>query len=479
MRKLLFLLLGALLMACGAPPQHNLLIIVSDAFRRDALDCDRDRSTTPNLCALAASGVFFERAYAAAPWTLPSSVAMATGNSPSLYHLTVEDRGIAPELQDRIYSIPEDEHPLGEVLAAAGYRVEGVAENPVATRAGALRGFSRRRLGSVNNEKLLAQLDPRLGFRPRDGRYLAITGALDLLSTPADEPFALLYWIDDPHAEYRPPMDMLQREPIGELPRELEFYLGLGHHDGPKRGRHKLRDYAASLNPEEVAFLRRLYRLEVESVDERVGYLLRALELSGRADDTVVVFTSDHGEAFGEHGTFLHGVSLYDELVRVPLILAGPGVAAGRRVATPVSHIDLAPSLVDLLAVEGLGETQGESLRDLLAGGERTEPRPLYLSSPDRLNREGLVLGRYKLIANRGSESAGVELYDLERDPGETLNLADELPEVRRELEAQLDRIIRRNERLRRVRLATQTPARVDETLEETERTLRSVGYID
>lgn len=466
-----------LLVGCGAP-RSNLLVVVSDAFRADALECDGETST-PNLCGLAASGVTFERAYATAPWTLPSTVAMMTGNSPSLYHLTVEDREIAPELQNRIYRIPEAERPLGELLVGAGYRVEAVVENPVVMRGGAMRGFTRRSVGGEHRKRLLAGLDPRLGFRPRDARYLAMVGALGLLSSPPDGPLALLYWIDDPHAEYRPPRELLDREPRNGLPRELEFYLGLGHRDSPKRGRRKLRDHVDSMTPEELAFVERLYRLEVESVDQRVGYLLRALELSGRADSTLVAFTSDHGEAFGEHGDYLHGVSLYDELVRVPLILAGPGLPAGRRISTPVSHVDLAPTIMDLLDLPGLGDTQGESLRERLEGDRGAEPRPLYLSSPDRLDRVALVLGNHKLIATRDHGMPTLELYDLAGDPGETVNLVDELPDVRRDLEARLERAYRQNERLRRARVAAQARVLVDETLEETERALRSVGYID
>lgn len=479
MKALPTLLLGVLLLGCGAPPRPDLLLIVSDAFRADALSCGGGGTATPNLCRLAASGVTFERAYAAAPWTMPSSVAMVTGNSPSQYHLTAEDQAIAPELRQRVYRIPDGERPLGEALAAAGYRVEAVVENPVVMRGGALRGFGRLRRPGAESDRSAAVLDPRLGFVPRDERYLLMAGALARLSEPAETPQAFLYWIDDPHAEYRPPRELLERDPLPELPRELEFYLGLGHRDAPKRGRHKLRDQVGSMTPEELAFVRRLYRLEVESVDERVGFLLRALELSGRAERTVVVFTSDHGEGFGEHGDWLHGVSLYDELVRVPLVVAGPGAAAGHRVATPVSHLDLAPTLADLSGIEGLGETEGESLRELLAGGERTEPRPLYLTSPDRLDRDALVLGRYKLIATRGPEATGLELYDLEADPGETANLAEERPEVRRELEALLERAHGKSERLRRARVASQARALVDETVEETERTLRSVGYLD
>lgn len=480
----LLLVAGAILPGCGGSPPPDLLVIVSDAFRADALDCGREESRTPNLCRLAASGVTFERAYSAAPWTLPSAVAMVTGNSPSQYHLTGEERERAEQPRNWVYRIPEGERPFGELLVAAGYRVEGAVENPVVARSGALRGFTRRSHGDRRKQSLLRRLDPRLGFNPRDDRYLEILWALDLLLEPPEGPLALLHWIDDPHAEYRPPAALLEREPLPRLPREIDFYRGLGHHHSPRRGLHKLRRQVATLTPEELAFVRRLYLLEVESVDERVGYLLRALELSGRAERTLVVFTSDHGEGFGEHGDFLHGVSLYDEMVRVPMIVSGPGVAAGHRVATPVSHLDLAPTLADLMGIDGLGEVQGASLRDLLAGGDHAPPRPLYLSSPDRLDRDAVVFGRHKLIADhdggpRSDEADRLELYDLVADPGETINLAAELPEVLRDLEARLLRARQGNERLRRARVAAETPEALDQSVEETLRTLRSVGYID
>lgn len=471
------LLVAVLLYGCAEPPRPNLLLIVSDAFRADAVRCDGGEMRTPNLCRLAAAGVTFENAFAGAPWTLPSAVALVSGNSPSQYHLEDGERG-TPELHGRVYRIPPSEPPLGELLVAAGYDVEAQVENPVVTRAGALRGFARHSFGPERNRKVLDGLDPRIGFELRDGRYRVMLRSLDFVLQPRERPFAYLHWIDDPHAEYRPPRSLLEREPLPELPRELDFYLGLGHHDSPRSGLRKLRHHAASLSPEELAFVRRLYRLEVESVDERIGYLLRALELSGQADRTLVVFTSDHGEGFGEHGDYLHGVSLYDELVHVPLIVAGPGVASGHRVETPVSHLDLAPTLTDLMRVDGLGEVQGESLRDLLAGGDGPDaPRTIYLSSPDRLDRDAVVSGRYKLIAGLGT--GGVELYDRVADPGETVDRAADLPEVRRDLEGRLRRARRVNERLRLARVAAQNPEILDETVEETLRTLRSVGYID
>ncbi|HLE85671.1 MAG TPA: sulfatase, partial [Thermoanaerobaculia bacterium] len=372
-----------LLTGCGEPERPNLLILVSDALRADALSCYGGRAATPNLCRLAERGVLFEHAFANAPWTLPSSISMFTGRPSGWYRRVAGPEELEPG--GRSYRVPDEERLLGEVLADLGYRAQVHLENPVARQAKAFQGFARASLAEARRDRVLREVAPEIGFRPRDGRYLRILWLLDLLSSPPAGRFAAVHWIDDPHAPYEPPPGLLPEAAPAGLPRPVAYYAGLGHHLRPRRGLRKLRDEAPGLTPEELAFVERLYLLEVESVDQRLGYVLRALERSGLAEETLVVFTADHGEAFGEHGEFLHGVSLYNELVRVPLILAGPGIARGHRVAGPVSHLDLLPTLADLMRLEGLGPFAGESLRPQLEGRAEGRPRFHYLSSLDRL----------------------------------------------------------------------------------------------
>jgi arylsulfatase A-like enzyme len=467
------LLAGGWASGCrGEPPRpRGLLLVVVDTLRADALACYGGEASTPALCGLAARGTLFERAYSNAPWTPPSVVSLLSGNYSSQYAVPARSRD-----GRFVFHVPERETLLAEALAERGFDVMGSFENSLAGRGNIAQGLaSRPPAGAVP-----ATLDPRLGFDGSIQRHQRLAPFLGYLLGPRRLGFFMLYWFRDPHAPSRPrPTRLAEFErQAAALPRPLAFYLGLGHIDNPERGERKLRDVLSDLAPEELAFLRRLYLAEVESVDERVGYFLRALELSGRAADTVVAVTADHGEGFGEHGLYLHGNSYYDELMRVPLIVAGPGVVPGRRVADPVSHVDLMPTLADLFGVECLESPRGRSLARLLRG----EPAPdlaervHYLVSPLRESEsDALVRGRFKLIA--ADQDRALELYDLLADPAERANLAAALPELARELLRQLRRL-RAEER---GRWEANVPAleRAAAGEQETLRQLKALGYID
>ena len=468
------------------PPRPNILFIVSDTLRADALSCYGGEAQTPNLCQLAERGVLFENNFANAPWTLPSSVALFTGNYPNQYRREAKQG----KRTDSFFLVSQDEHLFTEVLRDEGYDTQCWIENGVARRAHAMQGFTRKDGGKVRRE-IIPTLTEKIGFEPLNHRYLQLVWALDyLLGTSPESPepavegeaqkFFLLHWINDPHAEYRPPRQRREAEgfTLEGYPQPPQFYLGLGHHNKPKDNLRKLRDHAPLLSTEELNLLKTLYLKEVESMDERVGYLLRALAVGGHEDDTLVIFTSDHGEGFGDHGRFLHGDSLYNELVHVPLMIAGPGVAGGRRVQSPVSHVDLIPTLVDILQLEGFEHLQGRSLLDLLSGERDEDPRRVhYLASPDRLESDALVEGHYKLIA--GLEGEELELYDLAADPQEQHNLAAERPEVVERMQGSLLRIRQDNDRRWQIRLAGDDAEALAKAQEETRKQLEAVGYLD
>ncbi len=472
-RTLGWLLAVGILAGCGSPQPPSILLIVADALRADAVECYGGAAATPNLCALAERGVLFERAFAAAPWTLPSATAMMTGRYPGQFRWRQQGAEPGP-----LYHVPDEERLLAERLRDRDFTVECLLENNLARRSNALQGFTVRTWDRDRSLGILRRFRDRLALGPAtDGRYLKILWLVDSFFDPRRRPFFLLHWIDDPHAEYRPPKDLMAdlREESAALPRPLAYYQGLGHHRRPDQGRRKLRTQASLLSREEIDFLERLYLREIESVDRRLGQILAALELSGRAADTIVVVTSDHGEAFGEHGRFLHGDSLYNELVRVPLVIAGPGVAPGRRVATAVSHVDLMPTLGELLAMPA-ADTQGRSLLPALTGG-RLARRPVYLESPDRLDFDGLVAGGWKMIADR--DGGSVELYDLDRDPGELDDLSREQGEVAQRLLALLDEV-RRDHRLRRsARESAVAPEALDRASREIRQQMEALGYLD
>ena len=473
------LLLALALAACAQEPPRNVLLVVSDALRADALSCYGGRAETPNICGLAAGGVLFERAYANAPWTLPSVVAMFTGTYPLQHRRTMQGRAGEPL---PFYFLDQSEYLLGEALVDRGFEVTAVLENTVARQPQVLQGFKiLNRLRTTQGPPPVFVSDEeveRYGLGTWESAYKPIAQSMARLLDVGERPFFHLHWIDDPHAPYRPPDD--QREEAareaGDLPREAAFYHGLGHQN--KGTRRHLRGVAATLTPAEVAFLERLYLLEIESVDRRVGALLRALEAAGQRESTLIVFTSDHGEEFGEHGGFLHDHAMWDELIRIPLIVAGPGVRRGHRVAGPISHVDLVPTLAEILELEGLGPFQGESLRPVLRG-RRDEPRARhhYISSTIVHDAEAMIYDRYKLIA--ATDGASVALYDLEADPRERTDLAPKRAAIVAELRQAIETMHAENERAWEQRYLRDHPQLRDKAAKETEENLRSLGYLN
>ena len=181
--------------------------------------------------------------------------------------------------------------------------------------------------------------------------------------------------------------------------------------------------------PQDVEGLTALYDGEVHRVDRLVGGLTGQLEAMGLTDRTLVVLTSDHGQEFMEHGGYTYGHSLYDEVLQVPLILAGPGISAGESVDRQVALQDLAPTLVEIAGAAALPEAEGRSLVPALHG-QALEERPIFAESLYRVPQDLKSIRRdgLKLIYNVDDNQ--IELYDLKIDPGEQQNLAAEAADV-------------------------------------------------
>jgi arylsulfatase A-like enzyme len=186
------------------------------------------------------------------------------------------------------------------------------------------------------------------------------------------------------------------------------------------------------------------YDGEIAAVDAEVGKLVDALDASAVRDRTLVVVSTDHGESLGEHGYYFdHGENLFDPSVRIPLIVAGPGVVAGSRTDVLATTLDLVPTVLDAVKVSYPPDLAGESLLPA-ARGERRPDRPRLQGQNDR-NLLGAWDRRFKIVATPSDEGARYALYDREHDPGETKDASganpDRLREERRELELFRERI--------------------------------------
>jgi Flp pilus assembly protein TadD len=208
------------------------------------------------------------------------------------------------------------------------------------------------------------------------------------------------------------------------------------------------------------------YQGEVAAADAALGLLLQPILNAGRAARTLVVLTSDHGEALGEHGELTHGVFAYEATLHVPLVLWAPGLLPPRVVDAPVRHVDVLPTVLDLLGVDPPPALDGRSVRPLLVG-RTVEAQPSYFEAlSSSLNRGWAPLHG---VAESGLKYIDLpipELYDLRADPGETRNLVPSRP----------DDVGRLRGRLARLREGDKLIARVAESQEAVER-LRALGY--
>jgi arylsulfatase A-like enzyme len=232
---------------------------------------------------------------------------------------------------------------------------------------------------------------------------------------------------------------------------------------------------AGRVHEREAERLSRLYDAGIRQLDDELGRFFAWLAEQGRLEDTLVVLTSDHGEEFFDHGPdqpgrttgVSHGHSLYQELVRVPLIMRGPSVPPGIRVGAPVSLVDVIATVLGALGLRPPSGLDGVDLRPLFENGATSE-RPLFFEtsgSQRESDLRGVRRGRHKLVVDR--QTGRRELYDLEKDPGESMDLFAEEPEI----------VERLAEDLRRIEAERREPE-VRRLSDEEKKRLRALGYL-
>ncbi len=440
---LLALVAAAGAFGCGAEPARpNLVILLVDTLRADHLGyAGYTRPASPRVDALAAESFVFLAHHANASRTGPSVATLFTGLHP-------RSHGVLNPLTswDAKGTLDASQRTLAELLREHGYRSYGFT-------------------GNLN-------ASPRFGFDQgfEEYRYVESESASDLNALAleavagASEPFFLYLHYMEPHSSYAPP------EPYRALWADPDYA-------GPLTGDHAQLDeiVAGKLAVEaaDVERLRTLYDQEIRHLDDRLAELLAGLEAAGHADDTVLVFVSDHGEEFLEHGSALHGYTLYDEQLRVPLLIRDPRRGAGRRIETPTRQVDVLPTLLELLGIDPAPGLQGRSLVPLFDAEPDAPPPPLFAEASLRAVRtvklRSLTWDGWKLIENRLPRPS-VELYHLETDPGEQRDLSSAEPERARAMRDQL--------RAFAESLPEGQPGRVTLSAEEAER-LRELGYLE
>ena len=370
----------------SAPLSGPIIVVSIDTLRADHLPAYGYAGVrTPAIDALAADGVVFERAYSHAPQSLPAHASILTGRLP--FEIGVRD--------NVGFALKAGERSLAHMLHDRGYATGGVVSAfALRKETGLAQGFD-----FFDGEMSATARAGAIGRLKRDGAASEAIAERWLSSIGSSRALLFLH-IDEPHTPYALP--------------------------------DRFAEYAE-------------YDAAIAASDEIVGRLVRYLKSHQLYDRSTIVLLSDHGEGLGDHGESAHGLLLYDEAIHVPLVIKQEGNAgAGRRVASVVQHIDLVPTILDLVKTSIPGNLRGRSLKPLLDGTGQVPVRPVYSEA---------LYGRYhfgwsEVVAitddrYRYVKAPNEELYDLGADPHERRNVAGD-PSASERLQAQraaLDRL--------------------------------------
>jgi arylsulfatase A-like enzyme len=336
------------------PRPRNVIFIVIDALRADHLGAfGYERDTTPHLDRLAEEGFVFSRAYSASSWTLPAVASYMTSVYPTVHGLTR-----APT-DDVFLALPDGFTTLAESLRAHGLRTAAITSQPwISDRTGLTQGFDESRW--VAHASL-----------PDESRILA-DELIEWVDLHQDEPFFLYAHFMGPHSPYDVPSEHTGRFTAGlEVPASVAEFHRLYEFESESDAYRTIVEQARrdGLTRDDVEYLRAEYDEKLAFTDASIGHLLGHMRDRGVLDESLVIVTADHGEAFYEHGTIFHGQHLYEEIVRVPLILRLPGgLEESRRIDEIAELIDLYPTIHELLGLPIPDGILGESLVPVLHG---------------------------------------------------------------------------------------------------------------
>lgn len=390
--------------ACHEPARPNIVLVSIDSLRHDHLGCyGYAHATSPRIDALAQTGARFECAVSTSSWTLPAHAALFTGLFDSTHGLVDNGLRLAPEHKT-----------LAEELKARGYHTAGFFGGPYLHPVFGLGdGFDVYQSCMTTIADDLSDDALRDESRAREGKsHDDITGPRTVAeiakwaaSRPSDRPFFLFVHLWDVHYDFIPPAkyaEMFDGDYTGSLT-GVDFMSNDAVHAG--------------MDERDKQHLLALYDAEIRFTDDNLGLLLDDLGARGMLADTLVLVTADHGEEFFEHGLKGHQKTLYDEVVRIPLVAQWPGhIAPGTVIADQVRIIDVMPTLLEAAGGREHPPMQGRSLWPLLQG-ESVPPRPALLE----LNADGRDFRALRTRELKALDfgTAGSGGFDLRRDARE------------------------------------------------------------
>jgi len=393
---------------------HNVLLISIDTCRADYLSCyGYSRKTTPNIDAVASEGILFENVITPAPVTLPAHSSLMTGTIPPNHKV----------LDNMNYCLGKSNITLAEILKDNSFSTGAfISAFVLDSQFGLNQGFD------TYDDAI--ESDPHtISYSERKGDKTNRV-AIKWLEEHKSERFFMFVHYFDPHFSYDPP------EPFAS------------------------------------EFRRNLYAGEVAYADHCIGELLRRLKELELYDSTLIIITGDHGEMLGEHGEQAHSYFVYQSAIKVPLIFRLPGQTKPQRVKHIVGIIDIVPTVCSILEIETPSQAQGRDLSANFLGKNTTvEKRCLYCQALECTKYGGnsllsVVTDRFKYI-----QTTQPELYDLTKDPQESNNLTDKLPQQVRILQDSLRQILEQSIHIGR----TNSEMKIDD---QAIKKLESLGYV-
>ncbi len=439
--------------APDASPRPNVLLLSIDSLRADRLGVyGNERDTSPTIDRLAAQGVLFENTVSPTSWTLPAHVSLLTGLD-QRSHRVVDVRD---EMADELATLPE-------IFRRAGYETVGFYSGPfLHPHFGFAQGFDDYVSCMSESEGSPKDLET-LHRAHRDETNPALRAHFGgWLERRRDRPFFAFVHMWDVHYDYIPP--------------EPYYSMFDADYDGALDGRNIIGDgFPLDAAARDVEYLKSLYDGEIRYTDAVLRSMLDGLDARGLLDNTWIVITGDHGEEFVEHGLKGHQLTLYEEVVHVPLVIWSRGLAApAKRVAQPVALSDVAPTILEVVGLEVPAGLDGRSLVPLMQGrpfdrgpvfSELYIGRKLIVAAARRGKRKLI----YDAVGDRWAE------YDLARDPREQSKLGVETPELKEML---AEYVNASRLALRSAKAPAAAKARADIPAGVAEK-LRKLGYLD
>ena len=452
----------------------NVVILTLDALRADCLGIYDGNVKTPNIDKLAKEGIVFENAFSQAPCTIPSMVSFFSSYNPSVNKINGHIR------------LSTEKVTLAEELRLRGYTTCAMVANfLLGESSGVCQGFNHylilhHHAGTTYLYRLpivdkLNKIFHKLFYKNPilDTTKILTEKALKFLKKNYRHSFYLWIHYMDPHDPYSAREEFCTLEYKGKL--KPYFAPMVRFWDTPQLS--AIRKGTIYLNREDKEYIRALYDAEVSYLDQKIGEILSEIEKLGIKEKTIIILTSDHGEEFWDHGDYYHGQSLYDELIKVPLIIKSPTLPKGKRINHITRLIDVIPTIREILHLPKTEKLQGHSLIKIIKNKIKKYHPAFSEENYYYEDRKSIRTQEYKLIL--GMDTGKIELYDIINDPYEKEDISTKKAKIAQKLTQQLLQIVAENKNYAAKFSSKIILEEEKEKMLDLKKRLKALGYIE